>query len=75
MPAQAQRFQVPNGFWQSDLMRDELRHALREALLELDELTQDGEGALVGLYAVMDDLEIAIRRTQALDRPRSPIAV
>jgi hypothetical protein len=75
MRAEAQVFQVTHGFWQTDLMRDELRHALREALLELDELSQDGEGALVGLYAVMDDLDIAIRRTQALDRPRGPAAV
>lgn len=52
-------------------MRDELTHALVEALYELDLLPQDPDGAIVGLYAIMDDLEKAIRRTTALDLPRS----
>jgi hypothetical protein len=55
-------------FWSPGIMRDELSHALLEALYELDVLPRDEEAALVGLYAVMDDLEEAIRRTQALDR-------
>jgi hypothetical protein len=50
------------------LMRDELSHALMEALYELEVLPQDEDAALVGLYAVMDDLQEAIRRTEALDR-------
>jgi hypothetical protein len=50
------------------LMRDELSHALVEALYELEVLPQDEDAALVGLYAVMDDLQEAIRRTEALDR-------
>jgi hypothetical protein len=51
-------------------MRDELAHALAEALFELDVLPQETDGALIGLYAIMDDLERAIRRTQSLDRAR-----
>ena len=50
-------------------MRDELSHALIEALYELEVLPEDDDGALVGLYAVMDDLQAAIRRTEALDLP------
>jgi hypothetical protein len=49
-------------------MRDELSHALVEALYELDVLPGNEEAALVGLYAVMDDLREAIRKTEALDR-------
>jgi hypothetical protein len=49
-------------------MRDELSHALLEALYELEVLPRDEEAALVGLYAVMDDLREAIRKTEALDR-------
>jgi hypothetical protein len=49
-------------------MRDELSHALVEALYELDVLSGNDEAALVGLYAVMDDLREAIRKTEALDR-------
>lgn len=51
------------------LMRDELSHALVEALYELEVLPRDDEGALLGLYAVMDDLRDAMRRTTALDHP------
>jgi hypothetical protein len=50
------------------VMRDELSHALLEALYELEVLPRDEEAALVGLYAVMDDLREAIRKTEALDR-------
>lgn len=50
------------------VMRDELSHALVEALYELDVLPLDDEAAMVGLYAVMDDLQAAIQRTEALDR-------
>lgn len=51
------------------LMKDELSHALVEALFELEVLPHDEDGTLLGLYAVMDDLQDAIRRTEALDRP------
>jgi hypothetical protein len=57
-------------FWSPNLMRDELSHALIEALYELDVLPPDDEAALVGLYAVMDDLQKAIHRTEALDVSR-----
>jgi hypothetical protein len=59
-------------FWSPVAMRDELYHAVVEALYELDMLPEQGDGAVLGLYAVMDDLTDAIRRTQALDpwRPR-----
>jgi hypothetical protein len=49
------------------VMRDELTHALVEALYELDVLPQDQDAAVVGIYAVMDDLQMAIRKTEALD--------
>jgi hypothetical protein len=49
-------------------MRDELSHALVEALFELEVLPTDEDAQVVGLYAVMDDLEAAIRRTEAMDR-------
>jgi hypothetical protein len=49
------------------LMRDELSHALVEALYELDVLPADEEAAVVGIYAVMDDLHNALNRTEALD--------
>ncbi|MDT8341255.1 MAG: hypothetical protein RQ751_07055 [Longimicrobiales bacterium] len=48
-------------------MRSELSEALHEALFELEILPSEPESALVGLYAVMDDLRQAIRRTEALD--------
>ncbi|MGK7313528.1 MAG: hypothetical protein ACN0LA_15025 [Candidatus Longimicrobiales bacterium M2_2A_002] len=49
-------------------MRDELCHALVEALYELDVLPESEEGALIGVYAVMDDLRTALDRTECLDR-------
>ncbi|HSJ15505.1 MAG TPA: hypothetical protein VK939_13870 [Longimicrobiales bacterium] len=58
-------------FWSTDLMRDELSHALVEAMYELEVLPKSQEGALVGIYAVMDDLQDAIRRTEKLDRSRA----
>lgn len=51
-----------------DIMRDELCHALVEALYELDVLPENEEGALVGVYAVIDDLRTALDRTECLDR-------
>ena len=54
----------------TDLMRDELSHALVEALYELEVLPKSQEGAIVGIYAVMDDLQDAIRRTEKLDPSR-----
>lgn len=54
-----------------DIMREELCHSLTEALYELDVLPPEEEGALVGLYAVMDDLQAALSRTEAMDLARS----
>ena len=56
--------------WSCAVRRDELSHALVEALYELEVLPKDQDGALVGLYAVMDDLTEAIHRTEALDLGR-----
>lgn len=50
-----------------DRMCEELSHALAEAQYELDVLPENEEGALIGLYAVMDDLRAAMERTEALD--------
>lgn len=58
-----------NRSWSPELMREELTHALVEALFELEILPRNREGAIVGIYAVMDDLQDAMRRTEALDRP------
>ena len=55
-----------------DIMRDELSHALMEALYELEVLPANEDGALMGVYAVIDDLETAIRRTEHMDLARSP---
>jgi hypothetical protein len=52
-------------------MREELSHALLEALFELEVLPRDPDGAVVGLYAIMDDLQSAMHRTEALDRSAS----
>jgi hypothetical protein len=54
-------------------MREELAHALMEALYELEVLPDNPDGALLGVYAVMDDLRAALERTEALDRPGSPL--
>lgn len=54
-----------------DIMRDELQHALLEALYELDVLPGNEDGALLGVYAVLDDMRTAIRRTEAMDLARS----
>jgi hypothetical protein len=57
--------------WSPDVMKDELAHALREALYELRMLPHHNpDAALIGLYAVMDDLRSALDRTEALDLPR-----
>jgi hypothetical protein len=53
------------------VMKEELSHALVEALYELDVLPRQEAAALVGIYAVMDDLNIAISRTKALDLAQS----
>lgn len=54
-----------------EAMRDELSHALFEALYELEVLPENADGALLGMYAVMDDLDAAMRRTERLDLARS----
>ena len=54
-----------------DQMREELAHSLMEALYELDVLPREEDGALVGIYAVIDDVEAALRRTEAMDLVRS----
>lgn len=56
-------------FWSPSVMRDELSHALVEALYELEVLPRNEDAQLVGIYAVIDDLQKAIERTQALDLP------
>jgi hypothetical protein len=48
-------------------MHEELGQALMTAIWEMDNLPQDTEKAVSRLYAVMDDLQGAIERTQALD--------
>jgi hypothetical protein len=67
MPGQAVLVEPRSRFWSPCAMRDELYHALVEALYELDMLPDCEDGTVMGLYAVMDDLHEAIRRTQALD--------
>ena len=57
--------------WTPECMREELSHALIEALYEIEVLPENTEGAVVGLYAIMDDLQEAIRRTQKLDLLRT----
>lgn len=52
-------------------MHEELGHALMEAIWEMDNLPLQTEEALARLYAVMDDLEEAIQRTEALDPDRT----
>lgn len=54
-----------------DIMREELCHALVEALYELDVLPENEEGALVGVYAVIDDLRSALERAECMDLARS----
>jgi hypothetical protein len=61
----------PGRFCGPRVMREELHHALVEALFELDVLPQQEGAALVGIYAVMDDLQAAITRTTALDLAQS----
>jgi hypothetical protein len=67
---------APRGVWTPDVMREELTHALVEALYELEVLPPDGDGALVGIYAVMDDLRQALERAERLDAPgAAPVVV
>lgn len=54
-----------------EAMREELSHALFEALYELEVLPESTDGALLGMYAVMDDLDAAMRRAQGMDLARS----
>jgi hypothetical protein len=54
----------------TELMREVLYHALLEAKYELEVLPRNRDGALLGLYAVMDDLQAAIRHAESLDRPQ-----
>jgi hypothetical protein len=61
-------------FWNSDLMKEELSQALTEALFELEILPKNPDGAMLGMYAVMDDLQMAIQRTQSLDLSRTAAA-
>jgi hypothetical protein len=61
-------------FWNSDLMKEELSQALAEALFELEILPKNPDGAMLGMYAVMDDLQMAIQRTQSLDLSRTAAA-
>jgi hypothetical protein len=49
-------------------MQDELAHALVEALFELEVLPEDADGALIRIYAVMDDIQLALVRAEAMDR-------
>ncbi len=67
-PAHPRRAGEP---WVADAMWDELSHALMEALYELEMVPDDQDAALVRLYAVMDDLQAALRRTEAMDMLRS----
>jgi hypothetical protein len=53
--------------WILCAMKDELARALSDALFELDSLPCEDDAAMIGLYAVMDDLDRAIRRAQAMD--------
>ena len=50
-----------------DAMREELRHALVEAVYELEVLPDQEDAALVGIYAVIDDLQAAVHRTESMD--------
>jgi hypothetical protein len=48
-------------------MHDELGHALMEAVWEMDNLPLDTAEAISRIYAVMDDLQDAMKRTVQLD--------
>lgn len=65
-----ERFRSDRHCWMRHAMRDELCHALHEALYELEVLPEDEDAAVTALYAIMDDLRSALDRTQALDTPR-----
>lgn len=71
MRLKAAKHEVKSPFWTPDVMRDELSHALVEALYELEVLPDDHDGALLGIYAVLDDLRDAVDRTERLDLRRS----
>jgi hypothetical protein len=48
-------------------MREELSHALMEAIYELEVLPDEEDGALVGIYAVIDDVQAAVHRAASMD--------
>jgi hypothetical protein len=53
-------------------MCEELSHSVREALFEMEFLPVNEDGRILGVYAIMDDLERAIRRVQAMDPDGAP---
>lgn len=71
MIARSARAMSAGRFGGPTAMRDELSHALIEALYELDVLPADEDAAMVALYAVMDDLHNALSRAEAMDLARS----
>lgn len=50
-----------------DAMREELSHALVEAVYELEVLPNEEDAALVGIYAVIEDVQAAVRRAESMD--------
>ena len=50
-----------------DAMREELSHALMEAIYELEVLPDEEDAALVGIYAVIDDVKAAVRHAESMD--------
>jgi hypothetical protein len=61
---------LATGLWSPAVLKDELAHALFEALYELELLPADNDdAAMIGLYAIMDDVRQAIARTEAMDLP------
>jgi hypothetical protein len=71
MPTRSAAVPCAGRFCGPDVMKEELHHALVEALFELDVLPRQDSAALVGIYAVMDDLQVAIQRTMSLDLAQS----
>jgi hypothetical protein len=71
MRLKAAKHEDKSRFWTPDIMRDELSHALVEALYELEVLPDDQDGAVLGIYAILDDLRDAVDRTERLDLRRS----
>ncbi len=65
LPTENYPFRTRSG--SAGAMREELCRALMEAVFELEVLPVEEDAALLGLYAVMDDLQAAIQRAQAMD--------